>query len=328
MKIFLYGPSGSGKSTIGRALADQLSTPFIDLDSVIESRVGKTIADTFAQQGEPIFRKIETETLEEAASSSAGVIALGGGALLADANRKLAESQGDVVCLSAPLGVLVSRLEGESDLRPLLAGNTLNRLEKMLASRKAHYDSFHLQLNTEALEPAEAAWRVQVLAGRFRVSGMGAPYDVLVQPGSLQSLPGMLKDRDLTSPLALVSDATVGQIYGENLAQALSNEGFTVHRVMFPAGEDQKTIHTIEMLWEGFVQARLDRRSTVIALGGGVTGDLAGFASATYLRGVNWVCLPRQAQICPRGKTWSEHSMPRAWCWQTQIPFLPCRNVR
>ncbi len=292
MKIFLYGPSGSGKSTIGRELAEQLSTPLFDIDAAIEEKIGKPITNIFTDEGEAFFRKLESETLAEAIQSPAEVIALGGGALLDDQNRQLAEQNGAVVCLSAPLDVLASRLNGESNLRPLLAGDTLQRLEIMLERRKSHYASFPLHLDTANLKPDEAAWNIQVLTGRFHVSGMGSPYDVFVQPGGLESIPCLLKAHHLRAPLALVADRAVDHLYGDRLAQILTDHQLPVQRITFAGGETLKTIRTIETFWEGFVRGRLDRRSTVIALGGGVTGDLAGFAAATYLRGINWVCLP------------------------------------
>ena len=107
MHIFLYGPPGSGKSTIGRIIARNLKLPFVDLDRVIETNAGMSIPQIMAQQGESAFRDLETKALREVYSPlpegeglgvREKVIALGGGALLREENRQLAESKAKLFC--------------------------------------------------------------------------------------------------------------------------------------------------------------------------------------------------------------------------------------
>src|SRR5688500_15233320 len=135
MHIFLYGPPGTGKSTIGKSLARRLNLPFIDLDHVIESNVDMSIAQIMEQQGELAFRDMETTALKEAVghafsvtNSQDKVIALGGGALLRDENRTIAETHGTVVLLIADLNILLERLENDAGKRPLLAGDLRQKL--------------------------------------------------------------------------------------------------------------------------------------------------------------------------------------------------------
>src|SRR5512134_1714694 len=97
--IFLYGPPGTGKSTIGKILARNLNWPFVDLDHVIETKAGMSIAQIMEQQGEMAFRDLETTALTSIAAEKESVVALGGGALLRSENRALAETQGTVVIL-------------------------------------------------------------------------------------------------------------------------------------------------------------------------------------------------------------------------------------
>jgi 3-dehydroquinate synthase len=73
---------------------------------------------------------------------------------------------------------------------------------------------------------------------------------------------------------------------------SLQEVGFSPKIITIPAGESSKTLETVQVLWQGFLEAGLDRGSTVVALGGGVVGDLAGFAASTYMRGIHWVCVP------------------------------------
>jgi len=147
-------------------------------------------------------------------------------------------------------------------------------------------------VDTAEYSPEEAAWECQVRLGMFRVSGMGQPYDVQVVSGGLDAVGEELAARGLRGPIALVSDENVGPIYAARVDGTLKKLGFATRIVQIPAGEAHKTMQTVARLWEDFLAAGVERGSTVVALGGGVVGDLAGFAAATYLRGVPWVGLP------------------------------------
>ena len=131
-----------------------------------------------------------------------------------------------------------------------------------------------------------------MILGAFRVKGMGQAYDVRIGPGNLDIIGDALHKRGLNSPLALVSDENVGHLYASQVESSLSSKGFALSHVFIPPGEAHKTITTVSKLWQAFLDAALERTSTVVALGGGVVGDLAGFAAATYLRGIPWVVLP------------------------------------
>ena len=122
MHIFLYGPSGSGKSTIGKTLAADLNLPFLDLDAEIERAAGGRIPEIMADHGEAFFRDLETAALKSALSGPETVLALGGGALLCEENRSLADASGRVILLEADLDTLVKRLSQDENKRPLLAG--------------------------------------------------------------------------------------------------------------------------------------------------------------------------------------------------------------
>ncbi|MFQ5578623.1 MAG: 3-dehydroquinate synthase [Anaerolineae bacterium] len=291
--IFLYGPSGSGKSTVGRLLADSLALPFVDLDEEIESRAGVSIPKIFAAHGESRFRELEQAQLEEVLAKGGGVVALGGGALTDPGNRALAEAAGPVLFLHAPPETLLARLGSDpANPRPLLAGDSAGHLKNLLAHRAEHYASFPLRLDTAALTPEQAAWQAQVLLGAFHVRGMGTGYDVRVRPGGLDSTGEGFHARGLHGPVGLVSDSNVGPLYAPRVQESLQKAGYRVGLVIIPAGEKHKTMETVSRLWASFLQTGLERGSTVLALGGGVVGDLAGFAAATFLRGIPWVALP------------------------------------
>src|SRR5258708_18603114 len=177
--IFLYGPPASGKSTVGEALARQLRLAFVDLDSAIESDANMPISQIIATRGESGFRDLESRLLEMQMDQSESVIALGGGSLLRDANRRLAEDRGRVLCLQAEPRLLLERLRLDSRPRPLLAGDLEAKLAALLEERRDHYNSFALQLDAN-LESAQMVWQIETSIGRFHLSAMGE-YEAIVQ---------------------------------------------------------------------------------------------------------------------------------------------------
>lgn len=290
--IFLYGPPASGKTSLGRRLASALSRPFCDLDALIEEQAGASIPDIFAQEGEAGFRRREAAALAAAVARPPMVIALGGGALLDPQNRRLAEAAGPVVCLQARFETILARLVASAGGRPLLDGDAQARLQALLDQRAGHYASFLLQFPSDGAAPEALAARLQIELGRFRVEGMGPGYDIRIADDALAQLGRALQARDLRGPLALATDETVAALHVPAARSALQAAGYEVTLITIPPGEQHKTLDTVGRLWAGFLGAGLERGSTVVALGGGVVGDLAGFAAATYLRGVAWVAVP------------------------------------
>ena len=145
--LYLYGAPGSGKSTLAKKLAAEKSMPLIDLDAEIEKEQGRTIAEIFAADGEAAFRKIEKAALEKAAAKRGHIVALGGGALLDEDSRRLAEKTGRIIFLDCPEAELLRRVS-TSETRPLLAGDRRERLLKLLSARREHYASFKERILT------------------------------------------------------------------------------------------------------------------------------------------------------------------------------------
>ena len=291
MTIFLYGASGSGKSTLGAALAHALNLGFLDLDAQIEIDLNDNIANTIATHGEEVFRDAETAALENGVVGKEKVIALGGGALLREQNRALAEKNGKITFLEADSETLAERLSKDENKRPLLAGELKEKLTTLLEKRAAHYASFSLRVNA-AKEKKQTLWDIQRKLGRFHSRSMGTGYDILIQEGGVDKIGEMLKERDLRGPILLVSDSNVAPIYAERVLNALKSAGYSAQQSIIPASEANKTLETVSQLWRATLNAGLDRKSTIVSLGGGMTSDLAGFAAATFMRGCNWVALP------------------------------------
>ncbi len=275
MHIFLYGPSGSGKSTIGKALADHLRLLFVDSDQIIETNAGMTIPQLVETDGMEKVRKLETEALNQIISGRESVIALGGGALLREENRSLVEANGKIIFLTADLPTLVERLQNDPNERPLLAGDLTAKLIEYLESRREHYGSFPLQLRVDGKTPEQISREIQTTLGRHHLSAM-EEYDVIVD--SVERVSN-----------SHYSDLIVTD---ENVAKHHLEKFNGIKSIILPAGEEQKNLETVSRLWAAFLQNGLDRQSTVIALGGGVIGDLTGFAASTYMRGIDWIAIP------------------------------------
>jgi len=272
--IFLYGPSGTGKSTIGKILAKNLKLPFIDLDEVIEKNAGMPIPQIMTEQGELAFRDLETSALNESVghafsvtSSQDKVVALGGGALLREENRVCAEANGIVVLLIGEVDTLIKRLETDSNKRPLLSGDLREKLSSMLMKRSRHYASFPNQLQVDDKSVEQVAYQIQVQIGRYHLSAMGE-YDVIVG-----NVGHALSVKNLQNSI-IVTDENVAKFHLEKIKQTFGVE----KSIVILAGEEHKNLETVSHLWKSFLQNGLDRKSTVIALGGGVIGDMAGFA--------------------------------------------------
>lgn len=304
--IFLYGPMGSGKSSVGKQLATNLAIGFRDLDAEIENAQNMPIKTIISKFGESYFRDIESSVLTDLLSPpqndvSPGtlVIALGGGTLLRKENRSMCESTGDIIFLDVDYQTLLQRLLADDpEQRPLLVGDIENRLKKILTERENHYADFEMRIANISADGnhqktiENIAWDVQLALGRYRVSGMGKPYDVFVEPGAIHRVGEFLRDCDLTGPTVVVGDSNTIPLYGEIVLESLRKTGYSASMIMIDAGEVNKTLETVAFIWRGLLSAGMDRKGIVVALGGGVVGDLSGFAASTYMRGCKWVGVP------------------------------------
>ena len=140
---------GSGKSTVGRHISRRLALPFVDSDHVIEQRLGCSIREYFAREGEDAFRDIEQQVLAELAQGADAVVATGGGAVLREANRRALRDGGKVIYLRSAPEELYRRLRHDTQ-RPLLqVEDPLARLRSMHAERDPLYrETAHFQIET------------------------------------------------------------------------------------------------------------------------------------------------------------------------------------
>jgi shikimate kinase/3-dehydroquinate synthase len=254
---------GAGKTTLGAALAELLGRAFVDVDAEIEARANTSIADMFRDSGEARFRAVEQETIREALRApEPAVLALGGGALGSEATRALLRARAFTVLVEVDASVAWERAS-VSD-RPLARDEA--QFHALYAERLPVYE-------------ATADARARDLDGAvLAAAGVHVGLGALDELGSV--VPG-------DGAVALVADPRVGGIHGAAAQLALGDRLVSTHEL--PAGEEAKTVAALERLWS---ELRLDRRGTLVALGGGCTTDAAGFAAATYLRGIAWVPVP------------------------------------
>ena len=273
--LFLYGPPASGKSTLGAILASRSNMPFTDLDAEVASAAGRDIPGIFAAEGEQGFRRRELEALSALSGAAPRVVALGGGALLSDEAARAARGMGTVVALDVPADVLRERAAKARGSRPLASDTAA--LDALLAKRAPHYAQFP---------------RASRLSGYFAVEARGETSRMFVGRGMLASAANWLRAIGCSGRVLVVSDTNAGPLYAEKFRDALNAGGFTAELFVFKAGEASKTLETVAAIWNACLKAGLTRRDTVVSIGGGVAGDLSGFAAATWMRGIRWVNVP------------------------------------
>ena len=302
--VFLIGFMAAGKTTAGRLLAERMALPFVDLDDVVAELAGLPVPDIFEQRGEAEFRRLEGEALLGILDRAPVVVATGGGTPCHGDALELMRMSGLVIALAVPLDVALARA-GSASERPLLA-RSADQIAALYHAREPTYRQAHAVIATDWRDPGEVADECaelisraavldeRLLPGSSIVSLGERSYPIAVARGGLARL-GSLSRAALgptCTSVALVADAAVDRLYGEAAADALAAAEFTVTRVPVPVGEPAKSIGAFAALCDQLVQAGLDRSSAVIALGGGVVGDLAGFAAATLFRGVPLVQVP------------------------------------
>ncbi len=335
--IFLLGLPGSGKSTVGRVLAARLGRPFLDVDTLIEEEYGERVPTMYRRYGEDYFRACESRMLAKAASIAEGaVIATGGGIVMREENRTLMAEQGVRVFLQVEPGIALQRLQTQqadllaaetlSETRPLLAvTDPLANLSRLLTLRAGSYAEADFTCPTEGKTAEQVAQEIVarlVGTGKFEgiapvvqhvhVSGYGGKgYDIVVDWGGLGRLAVYLTELQTPKRVFLITDSNIQHLYAPILQWQFSQAGFEPLFYIVPAGEASKSQQQLSKLYDWLLEHHAERRETIIALGGGVVGDLAGYAAATYLRGVPLVQVPTsllaQVDAAIGGKTGINH---------------------
>ena len=329
--IFLVGMMGAGKTTIGKSLAQATGKKFIDSDHEIQERTGVKIPIIFEIEGEIGFRKRETEVLRELVKMNNIVLATGGGAVLSRENRNLLKQHGTVIYLCASVNDLQRRTRFDKN-RPLLqTENVQAKLTELLSQRDSSYrEAAHL-----VIDSGKQGVRNLVQKITRKLEAFSYPQNTkkklmqtitvsLPSSSAQRSYPihigkGVLEQMDLALPylpqkrVAIVSNTTIAPFYLDKVRSALESLGVETVSIILPDGEKYKNWKTLNQIFDVLLNKRCERNTAMLALGGGVVGDLTGFAAATYLRGVPFIQIPTtllaQVDSSVGGKTGINHPL-------------------
>jgi shikimate kinase/3-dehydroquinate synthase len=315
--LIITGFSGTGKSLVAKELARRLNWDFIDTDDEIVKQAGKPTAEIFRQDGEARFRELEREAIRKACRQGQTVIAIGGGAIVDPQNYELLAKTGLIVCLEAKPETIYERLfreaacSPETEVRPLLAtDNPLERIRELKASRQSYYANVDWTVHTDNLNIGQVA--EEVIRGVRNLAQFASPsarsnidkdlaclvetatqsYPIFVGYALLDELGEKMKQTALSGAATVISDENVCSLYGSRVEGILKDADFAVNSFVVPPGEETKNIDYAIKIYDFLVENRAERDDIIIALGGGVVGDLAGFVAATFLRGIFWVQVP------------------------------------
>jgi shikimate kinase / 3-dehydroquinate synthase len=289
--VVCIGFMGAGKSTAARSAAEELGTHAIDVDVVVEERLGKPIERVFAEDGEAAFRAAEEEITLELLAGQAGpahphVLALGGGAI---GHERVRAALRDHVVIWLDVALELAWTRCRDSGRPL--ARERGQFEQLYRRREPLYASL-----ADAIVPAERSHRMGPVLAALETVPEGTKLLWAAIPGRSGAdhpvyIGGRLLGRhrfwppDVPGRRFLVTDGNAGRLYGD-LLEPLAG------RVRIMPGEQSKTVAHAEIVWTELARAGMTRDDVVVALGGGVVGDLAGFCAATYQRGVRFVQVP------------------------------------
>lgn len=326
--IVLIGLMGSGKTSTGRRLAQQLGLDFVDADAEIEAAAGMSITEIFAQHGETYFRDGERRVMARLLNEGPRVLATGGGAFMNEETRARIAASGISIWLKADLDVLWRRVRKRSH-RPLLqSGDPERTLRSLLDQRYPVYAraditvisrdgpqelaveeaidglEFFLRFSSDppelvaptrsAVSNGQSATSPQPYSSQARVDvKLGArSYAILIGAGLIAEAGHHIRRLAPRAACAIVTDENVASLHLAALEQAL-DEAFVRHtKVIVAPGEGSKSFTEYARVCNELIGAKLERGDIIVALGGGVVGDLAGFVAATLRRGMRFIQVP------------------------------------
>ena len=296
--IVLVGLMGAGKTSIGRRLAARLGMPFRDADAEIELAAGCTVPELFSRYGERAFRDGERRVIRRLLGADPLVLAFGGGAYMDPDTRAATRAEAVTIWLRCPLPTLVRRVSGREH-RPLLhGGDAAEILQRLVDQRYPIYAEADVIVDcgdespdttTSQVMDALLAWQPP---RRLSVVLSSTSYDVVIGDDLLARAGALLAQVLPQKRAVVVTDTTVAELHLPALQRGLAETGVAMQQIVVPVGEASKSLPSYLSVLDQMLEARIERRTTVIALGGGVVGDLAGFAAATVLRGVPFVQIP------------------------------------
>jgi shikimate kinase/3-dehydroquinate synthase len=329
--IVLVGMMGSGKSAIGQRLAARLGLPFVDADAEIVAAAGMSIPEIFAKYGERYFRDGERRVIMRLLNGGPIVLATGGGAFLDPRTRDRIAERGVSLWLDADLKTLLKRVRRKND-RPLLqTDDPEETLRKLMEARRPVYELADLRVESREipqdamvddtlavlaaelprieelrrraqskgfakamthLHPARAEGEDAARQEIVRVALGGRSYDIIIGDGLLQRAGDYIAEIAPGAACAVITDENVARLHLPTVEQSLKDAGLRATTIIVPPGEASKSLSVYGRVCDDVLAAKIERRDLIVALGGGVVGDLAGFVAASVRRGSRFVQIP------------------------------------
>jgi len=295
---------GSGKSRVGKQLSENLGYELIDTDECIEQAEGMNIQEIFRKKGEWYFRQLESNLLKELAHKTKVVIVTGGGTPISSTNAMLLRELGEIFFLDAALPFIIERLK-KSKRRPLGKANTeeeRQELTKLYLHRRPVYANIGHRIDVNHQDKARTR---QDIIERFLAKKSLGPiattdiyelvgsYPIYHQRDILPKIKNMVIALGLKdfAPVIITSDR-LKHVLAATVQQIKQSFGQELPVLSIRDGEQYKNLESIDRLHQDMFDHGLTRKTLVIALGGGNVGDVAGFASSIYLRGVPTIQVP------------------------------------
>jgi shikimate kinase / 3-dehydroquinate synthase len=313
--IVLVGMMGAGKTSVGRRLAGQLNLPFVDADAEIEAGAQMSVPEIFERFGEAYFREGERKVLARLMAEGQKVLATGGGAFMNEATRRRIAESGVSIWLKPDFDVLMRRVRKRSN-RPLLqTANPEETLRRILEERSPVYGQADLTIEArDGPHDVVVGAIVSALGAHLAKAappppkGEGGPpaaqihevevalgpraYKILIGEGLMARAGEHIARLAPGAHCAIVTDDNVAAAHLATLAASLAQAGLRTSVIVVPPGEASKSYARFAEVCDGLLAAHIERRDIVIALGGGVIGDLTGFAAASVRRGLRLVQIP------------------------------------
>ncbi|MDB4962067.1 MAG: 3-dehydroquinate synthase [Myxococcales bacterium] len=292
--LFLIGFMAAGKSSVGRAVASAAGRRFVDLDDVI-SQAGEPAAALVARD-EPEFRRREAQALADAiaAATDGPVIATGGGAAAHGDNLERMRAAGLVIALGVDVREAERRAAGGPP-RPLLGAAATLAARRAPIYRRAHAvvdtTGHSIAEVVSAVQEVERSWqRLPAQQRDATIVALGdRSYPVTVVPGTIDAA-SIRAALGTPTKIAVITDRNVARAWLKPTLAAVAGPEVVVLEI--EPGEASKDFAVYQRLCNELVERGLDRGSAIVALGGGVVGDLAGFVAATLYRGIPFVQIP------------------------------------
>jgi shikimate kinase/3-dehydroquinate synthase len=321
--LILIGFMGSGKDSVGKEIPKRTTLTFLSMDDYIELKEKRTINKIFEESGEDYFRKTEKKIIAEIKDIKNVVIATGGGVVKDEKNRNILSKIGKVGYLYTSLTAVKNRLQKDKT-RPLIKNR--DNIIKIYNERmkRGIYEFADKKIDTSSITPEQVAKKIikefKIKTERkkspiktLKVKTESRVYPIYIGYDLFAGNKSLIDLKPESDKIAIISNPLVAALYVDAIEKALIKKGVKPWICIIPDGEKYKTLDTVRSVYNFMLKENFDRSAAILALGGGVIGDLAAFAASTYKRGVSLIHIPTtliaQVDSSIGGKTGVDHPL-------------------